>query len=90
MESGMDLLSDLLGPLEDPLQDDSLVRSSDHESSVESVQRQVISRRAHATPHSHAMVSDHTQGGRSSVQDCSPPTAPSWTPSASTAAPFDR
>eukprot|EP00969_Alexandrium_andersonii_P358778 15451751-Alexandrium_andersonii.AAC.1 len=42
MESGRDMLSDLLGPLEDPLQDDSLVRSSDHDSSLVSVQRQIL------------------------------------------------
>eukprot|EP00969_Alexandrium_andersonii_P239780 10585979-Alexandrium_andersonii.AAC.1 len=36
------------------------------------------------------MVSDHLLGGRSGVQDRSPPTNPSWTPSASTEAPFAR
>eukprot|EP00969_Alexandrium_andersonii_P078413 3457735-Alexandrium_andersonii.AAC.1 len=86
MDSGQDLLSDLLGPLDDPLQDDSSVRSFDHESSVRSAQRQVISRRAHATSHTRAIVSDHLSGGLSGVQDRSPPTTPSWTPSASTAA----
>eukprot|EP00969_Alexandrium_andersonii_P178991 7913311-Alexandrium_andersonii.AAC.1 len=80
MDSGMDLLSDLLGPLDDPLQDDSLVRSSDHDSSIRSAQRPVISRSAHATSHTHAVVSDHVSGGRSGVQDRSPPTTPSWTP----------
>eukprot|EP00969_Alexandrium_andersonii_P312066 13787875-Alexandrium_andersonii.AAC.1 len=74
MDSGMDLLSDLLGPLGDPLQDDSLVRSSDHDSSVSSVQRQVISRSAHATSHTRAMLSAQVSGGRNGVQDRSPPT----------------
>eukprot|EP00969_Alexandrium_andersonii_P167446 7402016-Alexandrium_andersonii.AAC.1 len=90
MEPGMDLLSDLLGPLEGPLQDDSLVHSSERDSPVRSAQRHVISRSTPATSHAHAIVSDHLQGGRSGVEDRSPPTAPSWTPSASTAAPLAR
>eukprot|EP00969_Alexandrium_andersonii_P100599 4437905-Alexandrium_andersonii.AAC.1 len=57
MESASGMLADLLGPLPDPLFDDSLVRSSDHDSIGTSMQRQVISRRAIATSHSpHATV----------------------------------
>eukprot|EP00969_Alexandrium_andersonii_P165944 7333272-Alexandrium_andersonii.AAC.1 len=39
MEFGSDLVADLFGPLPDPLMDDSLVRSSDHDSSGIAVQR---------------------------------------------------
>eukprot|EP00969_Alexandrium_andersonii_P050660 2226306-Alexandrium_andersonii.AAC.1 len=61
MDSGSDLLGDLLGPLSP---DDSLVRSADHDSSGLSMQRQVTGCSTNAASHpTHAMVRDTDYAG---------------------------
>eukprot|EP00969_Alexandrium_andersonii_P114911 5082072-Alexandrium_andersonii.AAC.1 len=77
MESGSGLLGDLLP---DPLMDDSLVRSSGHDSPGLSMQRQVTSGSMDATPRpTHAMASDSYYAGvRSGREDSSASTGRTW------------